>query len=106
MGLAHHEGKGVRLDYKEALSWFAKSAKKNYPPSQFMYGFMLQAGEGLDPDPFRAYAWSKLAELNKQPESDAIYNLSALALKKKEQEQAEALAQRCYGSALKDCPLK
>ena len=105
MGLAHHEGKGVRLDYEKALAWFVKSAKKNHPPSQFMYGFMLQAGEGMDPDPMRAYAWSKLAELNKQPESDAIYNLAALSLEKKQVAQAEAIARVCFGSALADCPL-
>ena len=105
MGLAHHEGKGVRLDYREALSWFAKSAKQNHPPAQFMYGFMFQAGEGMDPDPMRAYAWSKLAGLNKQPESDAIYNLAALSLDKKQVLQAEAIARLCFGSALTDCPL-
>ena len=105
MGLAHHEGKGVRLDYREALSWFAKSAKQNHPPAQFMYGFMFQAAEGIEPDPMRAYAWSKLAELNKQPESDAIYNLAALSLDKKQVLQAEAIARLCFGSALTDCPL-
>ena len=105
MGLAHHEGKGVRLDYREALSWFAKSAKQNHPPAQFMSGFMYQAGEGMEPDPMRAYAWSKLAELNKQPESDAIYNLAALSLDKKQVLQAQTVARMCFGSALTDCPL-
>ncbi len=105
MGLAHHEGKGVRLDYREAFAWFAKSAKQNHPPAQFMSGFMFQAGEGMEPDPMRAYAWSKLAELNKQPESDAIYNLAALSLDKRQVLQAQAIARICFSSALTDCPL-
>ena len=82
-----------------------KSARKNHPESQFMFAFMLQAGEGLLPDPLRAYSWALLAELNGQQEADSIYNLSALALGEDEVTQARESARQCHQQRFPTCNL-
>ena len=50
-----------------------------------MYAFMLQAGEGGDSEPFSAYVWGKIAELNGSDAAIDITTLSTVQLEDEEE---------------------
>ena len=105
LGLAYHEGKGVELNYQLAKHWFKKGALKAYGNAQFMYAFMLQAGEdGGESKPFEALVWSEVARLNGQPATSDIADIAKLKLDDEQVAEAEQLAAQCISSSYSDCP--
>jgi TPR repeat protein len=99
-----HQTDGFEQDFAEALRWYARSAKRGYAESQFMYAFMLQAGEGAENgDPYRAYIWSKLAEINGLEGAQDIYSLSALMMNERQIAQADIAIQQCLSSNYQQC---
>lgn len=105
LGLAYHEGKGIELNYQMAKYWFRKSALKAYGNAQFMYAFMLQAGEdGGKSQSFEALVWTEVARLNGQPDTFDIAYIAKLKLEDEQVAEAEQLAVRCIESGYSDCP--
>ena len=57
---------------------FTKRQFKNYANAQFMYAYMLQAGDGGESEPIKALIWSELARRNGKTDASDISNLSKL----------------------------
>ena len=104
LGLAFENGAGTELDYAEAKRLFLSAARKNYVPAQLMYAFMLQAGEGGDSEPFSAYVWGKIAELNGSDAAIDITTLSTVQLEDEEIIEAEQVVANCRANDLTKCP--
>ena len=104
LALAFENGEGTELDYLEAKRLFLSAARKNYVPAQLMYAFMLQAGEGGDSEPFSAYVWGKIAELNGSDAAIDITTLSTVQLEDEEIIEAEEVVANCRANNLTECP--
>ena len=104
LALAFENGEGTELDYLEAKRLFLSAARKNYVPAQLMYAFMLQAGEGGDSEPFSAYVWGKIAELNGSDAAIDITTLSTVQLEDEEIIEAEQVIANCRANDLTECP--
>ena len=104
LALAYEQGTGIGLDYREARRLFLKSARANYAPAQMMFAFMLQAGEGVDSDPFRAYVWGKIAELNGSEEALDVTSIATVLLEDEEVLEADAIVRQCLEQGLETCP--
>ncbi len=104
LALAFENGEGTELDYLEAKRLFLSAARKNYVPAQLMYAFMLQAGEGGDSEPFSAYVWGKIAELNGSDAAIDITTLSTVQLEDEEIIEAEQVIANCRANNLTECP--
>ena len=104
LALAYEQGTGIGLDYREARRLFLKSARANYAPAQMMFAFMLQAGEGVDSDPFRAYVWGKIAELNGSEEALDVTSIATVLLEDEEVLEADAIVRQCLEQGLDTCP--
>ena len=50
-------GRGTDKDYKEAIKWFRRGARKDYPESQFYLGLMYKKGYGVQQDYKEAVKW-------------------------------------------------
>ena len=104
LALAFENGEGTELNYAEAKRLFLSAARKNYVPAQLMYAFMLQAGEGGDSEPFSAYVWGKIAELNGSDAAIDITTLSTVQLEDEEIIEAEQVIANCRANDLTECP--
>lgn len=104
LGLAYHQGKGVGLDYEFAKYWFLKSAKQSYANAQFMLALMLQAGDGGEPEPFKALVWSELARRNGKTDADDISNLSKSLVGDEDVARALVYADQCLETNYEKCP--
>lgn len=100
----YHEGYGVIMDWSSARLWFLKSAKAGYANAQFMFAFMLQAGEGGQSEPLKAMVWALVSEKNGKDDAFAITVPAEMTLTKVEVEKAKEMANLCLGSNYKSCP--
>ena len=58
----YETGKGVPLDYKQAVSWYLKAAEQGDPLAQFDLGRIFESGqEGVAMDYVEAHKWWSLA---------------------------------------------
>ncbi len=103
LGLAYHQGKGVGLDYEFAKYWFLKSAKQSYANAQFMLALMLQAGDGGEPEPFKALVWSELARRNGKTDADDISNLSKSLVGDEDVARTLVYADQCLETNYEKC---
>jgi TPR repeat protein len=60
-GDAYRLGRGVQLDYPEALKWYRKAAEYGNALAQFQLGFMLSQGQGAQQDYAEAAKWYRKA---------------------------------------------
>jgi hypothetical protein len=64
LGLRYATGDGVKLDEREAVRWFIKSAEQGYVPAQSKLGSIYYSGRGVPQDSTRAYFWMVVARLS------------------------------------------
>nr|XP_035921673.1 protein sel-1 homolog 2 isoform X7 [Halichoerus grypus] len=76
LGLLYFYGKGVPVNYAEALKYFQKAAEKGWPNAQFQLGFMYYSGSGVWKDYKLAFKYFYLASQSGQPL--AIYYLAEM----------------------------
>ncbi|KAM4842090.1 protein sel-1 homolog 2 isoform 3-T3 [Thomomys bottae] len=76
LGLLHFHGKGIPVNYAEALKYFQKAAEKGWPNAQFQLGFMYYSGSGVWKDYKLAFKYFYLASQSGQPL--AIYYLAEM----------------------------
>jgi hypothetical protein len=57
----YSEGKGVAQDYKQAVSWYRKSADQGFDFGQYNLGFMYSEGNGVTKDYKQAVSWYRKA---------------------------------------------
>ena len=47
LGNHYCDGKGVQMDFKEAVNWYLLAAEQSYAPAQASMGYMYDAGLGV-----------------------------------------------------------
>lgn len=77
LGDLYETGKGVRQDYREAVSWYRKAAESGDSYGQYRLGLMYEAGKGVAHDSQEALRWYRMAA--KQNNGSALERLRALA---------------------------
>jgi TPR repeat protein len=50
LGVVHHNGEGVPVNYTEAMHWFQMAADRGYLEAWFDLGVMCERGQGLKAD--------------------------------------------------------
>ena len=73
LGLMLVQGKGIALDYEEAVEWFRKAAERKYAPAQKNLGQMYLLGNGVAQSHGLALEWNRRAA--DQGDAGAQYNL-------------------------------
>ena len=81
-------GKGITKNYKEAVSWFRKSAEQGNSSAQMNLGHMYENAKGISQDYGKAIEWYKKA--TEQGSESAKEKLEALELLIKKEAEAEA----------------
>src|SRR5262245_2288259 len=61
IGFLHWEGKGVSLNYEEAVRWYKMAAVQGYPDALFNLGVAYTEGKGVPRNPGEARNWYRLA---------------------------------------------
>jgi TPR repeat protein len=61
LGFMYEKGRGVALDYQQAIAWFRIAAEQNFAPAQHNLGFMYESGRGVTQDYQQAVAWYRKA---------------------------------------------
>ena len=91
IGRLHHEGRGCRVDYGEALKHYGLAAEQGDAEASFYLGVMHDHGEGVTRDAVEAAKWYRLAD--EQGEAAAQFNLGLMYRRGEgvEQDSAEAL---------------
>ena len=67
VAIAYTNGIKVEKDMKVAAHYFEKAAKMGHGPSQRNLGIMSGMGDGIKKDISLAYAWLRIATVNKDP---------------------------------------
>lgn len=75
-GLLFYKGIGVDKDFKKAVQWFKRAAKKGHSGAQYNLGIMSYLGQGVPQDYAQAAFWFQKAGENDH--AAAQYNLGFL----------------------------
>ena len=76
LGAMYYQGRGVDVDYAQALAWFKKAAAQDYPNAMNLLGAMYTNGLGVTPSFRRAREYCERAiELG---DSEAVENMQDL----------------------------
>jgi TPR repeat protein len=84
------------------LRWLRASACQGYPLAQVSLGVLYEAGDGVPPDPFMAYAWWTWAGRQGDPESGLFAARLYAAMEDDERAFAETLLRDGW-MATQDC---
>ncbi len=57
LGLLYSEGKGVPVDYRQAVFWYQKGAEQGHTGAQYNLAHLYFGGHGVDKDPVKATHW-------------------------------------------------
>jgi TPR repeat protein len=79
LGFMYEQGKGVKQDDAEAVSWYRKSAEQGNAVAQNNLGLMYEQGKGVKQSKATAIEWYEKAAL--QGDEDAKRNLQRLQAK-------------------------
>jgi len=97
LGAVYHDGKIVKQDFEQAISWFEKSAKQNDTRAQFNLGVMYYTGEGVKQDFTKARAYFEAAA--QQKNARAQFNLGVMYYRGEGVKQDYAQAISYFGEA-------
>jgi hypothetical protein len=64
MGIRYAEGRGVKKNLEEAVSWFRKAADQGASNSQYRLGMCYYRGKGIAKDIVQAHGWLTLSAAN------------------------------------------
>ena len=93
-------GKGVDKDYEQAGYWFEKAADQGDSFAQGRLGYLYLAGLGVNKDTVKAYAWFKLATLNKNEEAGQELKRLEATISPQEKEAGEKFLQELQSKKL------
>lgn len=78
LGVCYYSGKGVSVDYAEAVKWFRKAADQGYARAQCCLGICYEDGYGVTVDYTEAAKWyRKVAEQNETTAQCSLANCYA-----------------------------
>jgi uncharacterized protein len=91
----YNEGRGVPVDYAEAVKWSRKAADQGNATGQYALGFMYANGRGVPRDYVQAHKWWTIAASANEEESrdardNAIHGLADVAARMTPEQIAEA----------------
>ena len=97
LGSIYYQGRGVSLDYSEALKWLRKAAERGHADAQFRLGIIYYQDRGVPLDYSEALKWLRKAA--EQGHVDALsHELYQQATLREAAEQGDADAQFRLGS--------
>ncbi len=71
------EGRGIKQDFKQAMTWYQRSATKGFAVAQYRLGTLYERGLGTPVDAARARIWYKRAA--EQGNVKAMHNMAVLS---------------------------
>jgi localization factor PodJL len=71
------EGRGIKQDFKQAMTWYQRSANKGFAVAQYRLGTLYERGLGTPIDTNRARVWYKRAA--DQGNVKAMHNMAVLS---------------------------
>jgi localization factor PodJL len=71
------EGRGIKQDFKQAMTWYQRSANKGFAVAQYRLGTLYERGLGTPVDANRAKVWYKRAA--DQGNVKAMHNMAVLS---------------------------
>ncbi len=71
------EGRGIKQDFKQAMTWYQRSANKGFAVAQYRLGTLYERGLGTPVDVNRARVWYKRAA--DQGNVKAMHNMAVLS---------------------------
>jgi localization factor PodJL len=71
------EGKGIKQDFKEAMTWYQRAAQQGFTPAQYRLATLYERGLNGGPDLQRARLWYQRAA--DQGNVKAMHNLAVLS---------------------------
>jgi TPR repeat protein len=101
------EGRGVALNYAEAIKWYRLAAKQGDASAQFNLGSMYAMGLGVYQDYVTAFMWTNIAAANipanrLQEVVDFNYSISK-KMTARQIAESQALAKRCTSNKFQGC---
>ena len=75
LGYLHHDGLGVKRDYKQALDYFHKASQHGDAGAQYALGWMYKAGNGTPVDYLQSYLFFSLARDNDHSEAQTAFTM-------------------------------
>lgn len=94
VGYMYEMGQGISQDYKNAVSWYRKSAEKGIAQAQYRLGGLYANGKGAPLDYEYAYAWKSVAASQGHRQARASLQTTKDQLSPTELEQAEKLSEQ------------
>ena len=96
VAIAYANGIKVEKDMKVAAHYFEKAARMGHGPSQRNLGIMKGMGDGIEKDIPSAYAWLRIATVNKDPVApkalkDLVQGMSLLQIERGEKKSVSML---------------
>ena len=61
LGALSEQGRGVGLDYGEAVRWYGYAAEQGHGQAQYSLGLLYELGRGVIQDYVHAYMWTNIA---------------------------------------------
>ena len=103
VGYLYDLGEGVPENDAEAVKWYRKAAQQGYSDAQQNLGFMYAKGEGVQKNYSLAYVWWSMAKWRGNASAAKNIDLLKPKLIRKQIEDGQALAAKCFESNYKDC---
>ena len=104
LGMMHHLGQGVPLDYKTAVKWYTLSAEQGFVEAQANLGVMYALGQGVIEDKVYAHMWGNILNSNGHEDGKKIMDyLLKQGMTPSQVEKAQDLARECIKKNYKGC---
>lgn len=91
------EGKGIKQDFQQAITWYTRAAQKGFIPAQYRLASLYERGLGTPADITRAKVWYRRAA--DQGNIKAMHNLAVLAAGPQQADPDYATAVRWFTEA-------
>ena len=101
--MAHSFGLGVVPDYKIALKWFNRSAKRGNTFSQYHLSRLYYLGNGVPEDKVYAHMWANLASSTGFKMAQQLRQILTEKMTSYQIERAQELARECFKKNYKGC---
>jgi localization factor PodJL len=97
VGARFAEGKGIQQDFKQAITWYRRSATRGFALAQYRLATLYERGLGVSKDLARARIWYERAA--SQGNVKAMHNLAVLAAAGTPEKPDYGLAARWFDEA-------
>ena len=103
MGVMYGTGKGVAVDYQEALRWYTKAARQGHGKAQTNLGVMYGTGKGVPQNNVMAYMWLEIGSAQGISNAKKAKEIVASRMRRLQLLEAQNLVQSCVKKKYKNC---